>query len=192
MTLNPLLLIQQSYNLDETSSWIVIILMSFFIGFVIYGLYLIVQKIKKFFLFLSVRNNAYVARTFLTNNEKDCFRHLKKIFPEYHICPQVSMGATLEPNIKGKNLTEKQRSQYTVLRNQIQAKVIDYVMLNSQLEVEFVVELDDRSHDVKQDKDALRDKNMLGAGIPTVRFRRVNGHFISRDDILKQVQSQKR
>lgn len=133
----------------------------------------------------------YSRRTFLTQNEKDCFIYLRKMFPEYHICPQVSMGAVLEPNIKSKtkNKSAKERSEYTVLRNKVQSKVIDFVMMNSDLNVEFIIELDDKSHDSKVEVDKIRDLHVLGAGIKTVRFRRENGKFPSRKDILAKISS---
>lgn len=131
----------------------------------------------------------YKARTFLTQNEKDCFRHLRKEFPEFNICPQVSMGALLEPNINSKNPTKKERSQYTILRNKIQSKVVDFVMMNNDMEVVFLIELDDRSHDNKVELDALRDKNFSQAGIPTVRFRRNGNSFMSRKEIEQQLEN---
>lgn len=124
----------------------------------------------------------YKPRTFLTNNEKDCLRYLKKIFPEYHICPQVSMGALLEPNVSRGN-----GSQYTILRNKIQSKVVDFVFMNSDFEVEFIIELDDKSHDSKVEQDRIRDLNFLHAGIPTARFRRQGNKFPSKSAIESQI-----
>jgi hypothetical protein len=93
------------------------------------------------------------------------------------------MGAVLDPNIN--TSSSKDRKTYTILRNQIQCKVIDFVFLNKNLEVEFVIELDDKSHDSKLDKDTIRDKNLADANIPTIRFRRTNGQFMTREEILK-------
>lgn len=156
-------------------------------AFIVLVLVLIIfYKIKSFF---NAKKKNYNRREFLTKNEKDCFAYLKKIFPEYHICPQVSMGAVLEPAISTNNPNKKERSSYTVLRNQIQCKVIDFAMLNEKMNIEFIIELDDKSHDNKKDKDSLRDFNLLQAGIPTVRFRRVNGNFLSKADILKQLKN---
>lgn len=124
----------------------------------------------------------YKKRVFLTQNEKDCFVYLKKIFPDFIVCPQVSMGAVIEPNLF------KNKSQQTILRNKVQSKVIDFVILNSSdMEVAFVIELDDRSHDNKKEQDNLRDANLLNAGIVTVRFRRIKGKFPTRKEILDKL-----
>lgn len=125
--------------------------------------------------------SVYKKRNFLTKNEQDCFIHLKKILPEYHICPQVSMGAVIEPN------HFKNKSQQTILRNKVQSKVIDFVILNSNMETAFVIELDDNSHNNKKEQDNLRDANLFNAGITTVRFRRVNGNFPTRKEILDKL-----
>lgn len=122
----------------------------------------------------------YRLRTFLTKNEKDCFKHLQRIFPEYHICPQVSMGALLEPLAKMSSANAKERSNSAVHRNQISSKVIDFVMLDKNLEPAFIIELDDNTHNSKQDKDHDRDVNIFKAGLKTVRIRRVKGGFPTR------------
>lgn len=166
-------------NLDEQTMYLVT-----FCTIALVVVLFIISKLKKF---IHSRKKLYIARTFLTKNEKDCFQHLKKEFPEYHICPQVSMGALLEPNINSKNPNKKQRSEYTILRNKIQSKVVDFVMMDEDLNVAFIIELDDKSHDSKLELDALRDKNFAGAGIPTVRFRRNDNKFLSREEIESQL-----
>lgn len=160
-------------NLNYFLAFLIIIGL-IFIGIISYKYF---KKIKFKF------SKNYKARAFLTQNEKDCFLHLRSSFPEYHICPQVSMGAVLDPNIN--TSSSKDRKTYTILRHQIQCKVIDFVFLNKNLEVEFVIELDDKSHDSKLDKDTIRDKNLADANIPTIRFRRTNGQFMTREEILK-------
>lgn len=143
-----------------------------------------VNKIRSFFYH---RRKLYVPRAMFTNNEKDCFKHLQKEFPDYHICPQVSMGALLQPNINSSSPNKNQRSEYTILRNKIQSKVVDFVMLDSNLQVSFIIELDDKSHDSKLELDAMRDKNFAQAGIPTVRFRRNGNSFLNREQIEEQL-----
>lgn len=155
-----------------------IILFSIVAFLIIIALYFIYR-----FFFKKKHVVLYKPRTFLTNNEKDCFKYLKKIFPEYHICPQVSMGALLEPNVSKGN-----GSEYTILRNKIQSKVVDFVFMNSDFEVVFIVELDDKSHDSKVEQDRIRDLNLLHAGIPTARFRRQGNKFPSKSAIESQIQ----
>lgn len=145
------------------------------------------SKFKNIF---SQRRKFYSPRAIFTPNEKDCFKQLKKEFPEYHICPQVSMGALLEPNISS-SPNKNQRSEYTILRNKIQSKVIDFVMLDSNLQVSFIIELDDKSHDTKLEQDAIRDRHFAQVGIPTVRFRRDGNSFLNREQIEEQLSRKK-
>jgi Protein of unknown function (DUF2726) len=132
----------------------------------------------------------YRLRTFLTKNEKDCFKHLQRIFPEYHICPQVSMGALLEPLAKMSSANAKERSNNAIHRNQISSKVIDFIMLDKNLEPAFIIELDDNTHNSKQDKDRERDIHILKAGLKTVRIRRVKGAFPTRQQFENILGSQ--
>jgi len=122
----------------------------------------------------------YKLRTFLTKNEKDCFNHLKKIFPEHHICPQVSMGAILEPLASMRSANPQERSHNASHRNQISSKVIDFIMLNQNLDPVFIIELDDNTHNSKLDKDRERDAHISLAGLKTVRIRRNKNTFPGR------------
>ncbi len=165
-----------------------------------YGL--IVVSVLVFIVFVSVvyfffkdrkgkntEKGIYQLKPLLTQNEKDCFKHLKALFPEYHICPQVSMGAVLDPISEEQEPSQEERTRMLVLRNKISSKMIDFVFLDKNLNAAFIVELDDKSHDNKVEQDAQRDQHLRLAGIPTVRFRREKGAFPSRKEIetlLKQ------
>lgn len=127
---------------------------------------------------------SYKRKQFLTKNEQDCFRHLMKEFPDYLISVQVSMGAILEPIIDSYSHDASVRSQAAVLRNKIGSKIVDFVLINkSTLNIWFIIELDDKSHDNKINEDAERDRNLALAGIYSVRFRRENGGFPGRAKI---------
>ena len=56
------------------------------------------------------------------------------------------------------------------IRNKFANKIIDYVISNKNGDVVCVVELDDKTHDDKKDKDAERDKMLLACGINTIRW----------------------
>lgn len=130
----------------------------------------------------------YQRKQFLTKNEQDCFFHLMREFPDYIISPQVSMGAVLKPILEENETQSYKSSEATILRNKIGSKIIDFVMLNKKtLDVAFIIELDDKSHDVKKEQDQIRDKHLLLAGIPTARFRRENGKFPNRANIEKMI-----
>lgn len=126
----------------------------------------------------------YQRKQFLTQNEQDCYRYLMKEFPDYLISVQVSMGAILTPKLNAYASDPNERSEAAVLRNQIGSKIVDFVLINKDtMNVAFIIELDDKSHDVKEELDKIRDKHLALAGIYTVRFRRVNNKFPSRSVI---------
>lgn len=127
------------------------------------------------------KQGKYKLKTFLSRNEKDCFNHLRKIFPDNYICPQVSMGAIIEPLAKMNGSTKQERSNSATDRNKVQSKVIDYVILNNSLEPIFIIELDDNTHNSKIDKDQDRDNNISLAGLKTIRIRRNKNSFPGRE-----------
>lgn len=124
--------------------------------------------------------NKYKLKQFLTQNEKDFFRHLCQIYPDKYICPQVSMGAILQPVVSQKSHDKQERSEHATLRNKIGHKIIDFIILNNFLEPEFIIELDDKSHDTKINEDKQRDIHLSDAGLKTIRIRRQNGKFPDR------------
>lgn len=149
---------------------------------VMYGVGIIFIIAVIFILFKSsVNKGKYKLKIFLTKNEKDCFIHLRKIFPDNYICPQVSMGAVIEPTAKINGATRQERSNSAVHRNQVQSKIIDYVILNKFLDPIFIVELDDNTHNSKIDKDKDRDNNISLAGLKTIRIRRNKNIFPGRE-----------
>lgn len=155
------------------------------------ALYWVFKRLKKEERLIREKGE-YELREFITGNEKDCFNHLKKLFPEYHICPQVSMGALLNPrNQDGVDSnSEEARSRYMILRNKITSKVVDFVFIDKNFIPVFIIELDDKSHDNKLEQDAQRDLNFRLAGLDTVRFRRESGKFPTRKEIEKMLKEQ--
>lgn len=139
--------------------------------------------------FKKIKNTGvYKRKQFLTKNEQDCLKHLIKEFPDYMISMQVSMGAILEPIMDGYSNNPDVRTQAAILRNKIGSKIIDFVFIDKNtLDVSFIIELDDKSHDNKIMEDKERDEHLLLVGIPTARFRRENGTFPSRSVILKKL-----
>ncbi len=104
-----------------------------------------------------------VRREFLTPNEQDFLVRLEEAFPEYRVMAQVSMGALMNPAVKGGT------PGYLSIRARFAQKVVDFVLLDGSLEVVALVELDDRTHQV--DKDATRDAMTASAGYVTLRYR---------------------
>lgn len=133
--------------------------------------------------------NNYKLKQFLTKNEKDFFNHLTRIFPDKYICPQVSMGAVIHPYAQMSSQNYQERSQSAILRNKVGSKIIDYLILGKNLEPEFIIELDDSTHNSKAQQDYERDQNIRLAGLITIRIRRNKGRFPDRaffDNILNR------
>lgn len=99
----------------------------------------------------------------MTPNEQEFFGRLVRAAPGLLVFPQVAMSALIEP--------VAQYSQHAK-RNAWRAiggKRVDFAVYTKDLDLLCVVELDDRTHDVKQDK--ARDRVLATAGIVTVRWR---------------------
>lgn len=174
-----------SSNTEQFMFYVLIIVSALTFIVLVSAVYFFFKNKKK----ESKEKGIYQLKPLLTQNEKDCFKHLKSLFPEYHICPQVSMGAVLDPVTEEKEPSQEERTRMLVLRNKISSKMIDFVFLDKNLNASFIVELDDKSHDNKVEQDAQRDQHLRLAGLPTVRFRREKGSFPNRKEIetlLKQ------
>jgi very-short-patch-repair endonuclease len=109
----------------------------------------------------------YFSKRLLTENEKEFFLRLKEALPAHHVMAQVSMGALIDV----KNWGSRQHWQYWQRRSDFDKKIIDFVVLNADLEVVTIIELDDRSHDGKKAKDRERDEMVASAGYPTIRYQ---------------------
>jgi hypothetical protein len=158
----------------------------------LYIILLVVLVLGAAFLFLlkpsnsSLNGQQYKLKRILSENEKLCFNHLVKIYPEYYIFPQVSMGALLVPNV-AKDVKINGKNHYAVLRGKIQSNMIDFLITDKSLQPLFIVELDDNSHNNKVEQDRLRDKNFSDAGLKTLRFRNKKGTFPTRKELDTQL-----
>lgn len=124
----------------------------------------------------------YYARPIMTKHEiilaGKLIRATRKI-GSFHVCPQVAMGAMLEVK---KHYQGKDR---LAARNRYNQKICDFAIIDSEARVLCVIELDDWSHNNKQDKDQKRDAMLEAAGIPTVRMR--NAGRLSEQDIIERI-----
>ena len=105
----------------------------------------------------------YTPRPFLTRAELLFLETLDKVAsPRSRVFAQVPLCALVD--VKANNY-----SATTSARNRIDRKSVDFVLVDSvTMAVQKVVELDDRSHDHKQERDALVDAALGQAGIPIV------------------------
>lgn len=96
----------------------------------------------------------------LSDREAPMFWRLCEAFPqsEYVVLTQVALGGIL---------TTKNR----VDRNRFDRKIADFVITNKAFEVLAVIELDDKSHRGKEEKDAERDQMLQAAGYKTLRYK---------------------
>jgi hypothetical protein len=100
----------------------------------------------------------------LTPNEQEFFARLCRALPEHHVFPQVAFNALLDTN-------NFMPWGWRSLRRQFHSLVADYVICNrAPFQVVAIVELDDKTHDHKKEKDAERDAMLHAAGYRTVRF----------------------
>lgn len=94
----------------------------------------------------------------LTRNEQAMFLRLQEALPGLIVLSQVSFGALL---------TAKSRAA----RNTFDRKRADFVICNKSFKVLAVIELDDSSHDGREEEDANRDKLLTDAGYRVLRYR---------------------
>jgi very-short-patch-repair endonuclease len=103
-------------------------------------------------------------KALLTANELEFLGRLEAAVPELRFCPQVAMGALLEPAV-----SRKDGSAYFRLRGMFSQKITDFVAQRREDgAVVAVIELDDRTHN--PDKDAKRDIMLTSAGYKVIRW----------------------
>ena len=109
----------------------------------------------------------------MTNPEKVFFLQLIQAIPEFYVFPQVSFLELLDP--VGQASLGK-----------IQNKRVDFVVFDMQTNRYCIIELDDKSHQRKQNSDFERDVFFNSAGIRSLRYKTNNPPSVEalREDIL--------
>lgn len=103
----------------------------------------------------------------LTDNEQGLFWRLQEaVGRELLVAPQVVFGAFLK--VKGTALVDKTKARNAVAHNRG-----DFLVCNRDFEVVALVELDDSTHDKKEQKalDKRRDELMKAVGVKAIRYR---------------------
>ena len=109
---------------------------------------------------------AYKPKALLTANELEFLARLEAAAPELRICPQVAMGAILDPAVSRK----QDPKRFFKLRGAFAQKMIDFVAMDRKTgAIVAIIELDDRTHN--EDKDAKRDAMLKSAGYKTIRWQ---------------------
>ncbi len=128
--------------------------------FVIGGVIVVIQE-----LFFGAPRYRYQAQDILTPNELEFFGRLRRAAPELYFFPQVAMSALVSP------VPSESKHRMAAFRR-ISQKRVDYAVFTEDMLLVCIVELDDKTHDLK--KDAIRDEIFETAGIHTVRWHSRN------------------
>ena len=115
----------------------------------------------------------YANKTPVSKNEQAMYWQLCKALPEYLVMCQVSFGALL-------------RAKSTSTRNRFQRKIADFVVFDQAFKVIAVIELDDKSHQGREQEDKNREQLLTHAGLRVLRYKRVPNV----DELRAQVQGQ--
>jgi Protein of unknown function (DUF2726) len=103
------------------------------------------------------------SKSLLTDNELEFFHRLTRALPRYYVFPQVSLGAIMDA---APDLPAKQR---WIIRAHFDRKIADFIICEPRtLKVIAIIELDDRTHDSRRDRE--RDAITQAAGIRTLRY----------------------
>lgn len=112
---------------------------------------------------------AYSKRWLFSLNEKDAYNKLKPIAEElgYTVFAKVRLLDLLEP-IRG-------NQKYKTYFYKVQAKHVDFVLCDSKLIAQYIIELDDSSHDKKsrQERDQFVDEVVKSVGYKIVHTRAI-------------------
>lgn len=116
---------------------------------------------------------AYKKRWLLTYNEKNAYKKLLSAAAEigYTVFSKVRLLDLLEP-VSGKN--------YRSYFYKVQAKHVDFVLLDEKLVARCIVELDDASHDAddRKARDAFVDEVVTSVGYQVIHTRAVTDETI--------------
>lgn len=103
-------------------------------------------------------------KSLLTANELEFLGRLEAAAPELRFCPQVSMGALLDPAV-----SRNDGKAYYRMRGMFSQKIVDFVaQRRSDGAILAIIELDDRTHD--GNRDARRDSMLASAGYKVIRW----------------------
>jgi hypothetical protein len=100
----------------------------------------------------------------LTANEAEFFHRLQRALPGFHVFPQISFAAFLTYD------GQLSKNAQWAVRAKFDRKIADFVVCERRtLKIVAVVELDDRMHDAKADRQ--RNAITKAAGYQTIRYQ---------------------
>lgn len=121
----------------------------------------------------------FMPRDFMTDAEVRFFHQLKQAVPEFLIFSQVGLSRLIE-------CTDEEDEKFWF--NRINRMSVDYVLVDPDAQhVLVAIELDDWSHDQdgRVKADLKKDKALISAGIPIVRFH--GEDFVSATEIRQEL-----
>jgi hypothetical protein len=103
------------------------------------------------------------ARNLLSDRENSLYQRLLSLYPDHKIFVQVALSQLID-------VTEDHPERQSI-RNRFSQLVADFVLCRSDLSIVAVIELDDRSHERadRKDADARKNKALADAGVRLVR-----------------------
>jgi hypothetical protein len=107
------------------------------------------------------RKPRFRRQSVMTANEREFHGRLERAFPDCQIWPQIPILSLVRPDAR-----EASRGFWKAFRA-ISNTRVDWVIARD-MEVLAVIELDDRTHDVR--KDARRDRILASCGYKVLRF----------------------
>lgn len=114
-------------------------------------------------------DSKYIARTLLTENEQNFYNKIKGyIYSQgLHIITKIRLADLIEPKVK----QYQNRSEWQINFNKINAKHMDFAIVNDNMQILFLIELDDRTHNYtdRQERDEFVNKALVNAGYTLLR-----------------------
>lgn len=114
--------------------------------------------------------NIYSKEWLFTYNEKAAYRELKKIADEmgYIVFAKVRILDLIKP-IKGID-------KYQTYFNKVKSKHVDFVLCNEKLVVEYIIELDDSTHERKdrKERDKFVDEVLSAVGYKIIHIYKID------------------
>lgn len=112
---------------------------------------------------------AYHKSWMFSYNEKDAYNKLKPIAEElgYTVFAKVRLLDLLEPT--------RGSQKYKTYFYKVQAKHVDFVLCDKKLVAQYIIELDDRSHDEKsrKERDSFVDEVVKSVGYKIIHTRAI-------------------
>lgn len=114
-------------------------------------------------------DSKYIIRKLLTENEQDFYNKIKGYVysQELHIITKIRLADLIEPKVN----QYKNKSEWQTSFNKISAKHIDFAIINDNMEILFLIELDDITHNYydRQERDEFVNISLVNAGYTLLR-----------------------